>query len=102
MKVLFICIMLTIFIWRFAIPWITKYMNSGLIEDVAWVERQEEDSPAITVCALNDKSENGWKSDKKIHCNYNSAMNLYCENSSLVESIIFFFSRTEHSVFQKP
>ena len=80
MKVLFVIIMFSIFIWKFGIPSFKKYTSSGVSEDFSWVS----DSPAVTVCALNKKTEAGWKTVATF--NTASALDHYCDEQKSVKN----------------
>ena len=85
-KGMFISLLFSIFVWQFAIPSFNKYLYSGSMEDVKWVDREPDDSPAITFCAVNNKSLYGWKQTKEeLESTHVSAVDHHCNKPDLVE-----------------
>ena len=70
-------------------------MSSGYIEDITWVSRQQGDSPAITVCALNKEYTRGWKDEIEIKDIIKSTINL--TKTKVVEKLKV-LQKTTHSI----
>ena len=75
------------FVWQFGVPSFNKYINSGLVEDITRAPREQKDSPAVTVCAINNNTGLGWKGDKKVNINELSMIDVYCDEPITVEDV---------------
>ena len=87
LKLLFVALLFTFFVWRFAIPSFKKFLYSGVTIDKTWARRQQEDSPSVTFCALNNKAMLGWKRNESINEEdwFTSAIVVFCNNPKTVD-----------------
>ena len=82
LKLFFVILLFSFFVWQFAIPSFEKYLYSGNLGDKTKVYRNQEDSPSVTLCALNKKTGFGWKSSKITH--HTKIIESYCSNATTV------------------
>ena len=75
------------FVWQFGVPSFNKYINSGLVEDITRAQREQKDSPAVTVCTINNITNLGWKGDREVNINELSMIDVYCDEPSTVEDV---------------
>ena len=81
LKLFFVILLFSFFVWQFAIPSFEKYLYSGNLGDKTKVYRNQEDTPSVTFCALK-KTELGWKSAKMK--NHVKLIESYCSNATTV------------------
>ena len=89
LKLLFIALLFSVFVWQFAIPSFQKYLTAGVMVDKSWRKRKSKDSPSVSFCALNNKTGLGWKhSDKPIIDQNTTAIGIQCNNPANVEDAL--------------
>ena len=90
LKSLFVALLFTFFVWRFAVPSIQKFLTSGVIVDRSWVRRQPEDSPSVTFCAQNNNTLGGWKITNIDNGGdwHTPALSILCNNPTTVENAV--------------
>ena len=77
-KLLFIALLFGIFVGKFAIPSVEKYMEYGILVEKSPEPRKSEDTPMVTICAKNNNTRWGWKNTLltgnifKTYCNCSS------------------------------
>ena len=83
LRVFFIAILFLVFGWQFAYPSVKKFVQSGVLTDKSWQRRKTEDSPAITLCALNKATSFGWKDGANDSLMMSiSAFEMFCNQST--------------------
>ena len=83
LRVSFIAILFLVFGWQFAYPSVKKFVQSGVLTDKSWERRKTEDSPAITLCALNKATSFGWKDSANDSLMMSiSAFEMFCNQST--------------------
>ena len=90
-RTLFILSLLGFFFWKFAIPAMTKYRNSGYMFDQHTRDRLKTDSPAITFCRMDNFSAIGWKNISRKFRGFDwktTWAEWFCKGSRRVEDII--------------
>ena len=85
LKFMFVALLFTIFVWKFAVPSFRKFFYSGVMIDKSWADRLTEDSPAVTFCAKNNETGLGWKTNKTMKGEdwYDSAIVFFCNNQTV-------------------
>ena len=88
-KLLFVASLFSLFVWKFAITSVNKFLDSGTISDKTWKYREPTDTPYITFCATDNKTGSGWKDDtiRTDHSENNQTyIEIYCSNSTTVSA----------------
>ena len=78
LKGLFIILLISFFIWKFAIPSLMKYQTAGVLVRKSWARRSLQDEPSITLCAINPETLDGWKTPRNKDDLY--PLDSYCNN----------------------
>ena len=74
---------------HFGYPSVKKIMFAGVLIENGWEQRQPEDSPKMTFCALNNKTVNGLRIIKTgdfFIYGWISAFDLYCNNTNTMQA----------------
>jgi hypothetical protein len=89
LRLLIITGLFIVFPTRFAWPSYKKYLDAGVFIDRSSVRRENKYTPAITFYALNNESDQGWKSKTSVKKNVGTTwVDLYCDNKRTVEETV--------------
>ena len=95
MKFVFIAGLFTVFVITFARPSIKKYMFAGVIVEKSSVKREIKDSPAITLCALNEDNV-GWKNTVGTWVQYGAWVDIFWQHFALMNQLSIFLRRLKN------
>jgi hypothetical protein len=89
LRLLIITGLFIVFANRFAWPSYKKYLNAGVFINRSSVRRENKYAPAINFCALNNVTNQGWKSKTSVKKNLGTTwVDLYCNNKRTVEETV--------------